>query len=73
MSKDSTKAASELLSANEVRQQFADRPKLLDSWLMVGYRQWLKRGLCQAKKGLKKKLDSLSTAELEALKKRLRG
>lgn len=33
----------ELDNAEAVREAFKDSPKLLDSWLMVGYRNWAKR------------------------------
>lgn len=66
-----------LLSAAEVKVEYAELPKLLDAWLMVGYRQWWKRQNVPRKSKAKElmandKLKGLSPAQWTALKNKIR-
>lgn len=68
----------ELKTIDQVRKVYADLPKLLDSWLMVGYRQWYKRVHMKKSRSTKeneanKQLKSLTDLEWIALKKKVKS
>jgi len=62
------------LTANQIRELFKDKPKLLDSWLCVGYRHWAKRQVQKAspKAKLNKAIKELNTEQYQELKRKLR-
>lgn len=67
-----------LTTVQEVKTEYAALPKLLDSWLMVGYRQWYRRTHLRKPKATKeleanKQLKSLNNEEWIALKKRVKS
>jgi len=68
----------QLTTADEVRHIHTSQPKLLDAWLLSGYRAWYKRTYLKKPKDTKelttnKALAELSEAEWKALKIKLRS
>lgn len=67
-----------LETADEVKGMYITTPKLLDGWLMVGYRQWFQHKYLRRAKDTKelaanKQLKSLSDSEWKALKNRVKS
>jgi len=68
----------QLKTVAEVRAAFVALPKLLDGWLMVGYRQWYRRVYMKKPKDTKelaanKQLKSLTDLEWKALKTKVKS
>lgn len=62
-------------TASEIRLEYENYPKLVDRWLEVGYRHWLKnqsKKITSVEAKLNERLQKLSQVELKDLKTKLR-